>query len=323
MTEIGYALSSEEHGPTQLVRHAIRAEEAGFALALISDHFHPWTSRQGQSSFVWNVLGGIASSTRRIRIGTGVTCPLIRMHPAIVAQAAATTAAMMPGRFFLGVGTGENLNEHVTGGAWPSASERFEMLEEAIGIIRRLWSGEEVEHRGRHFRVIDARLYTLPPERMQLYVAASGTRAAELAGRLGDGLIATAPNAEVVRSFRAAGGGGPRIGQISVCWALTEAEARRAALDWWPTAALGGNLSQELPRPEEFEAAAQLVTAGDVSETVVCGPDPDRHLAAIREYESAGFDRVYVHQVGPDQEGFMRFYQRHILPKVGGATAAA
>jgi coenzyme F420-dependent glucose-6-phosphate dehydrogenase len=322
MIEIGYALSSEEHGPSHLVRNAVRAEEAGFSFALISDHFHPWTTRQGQSPFVWSVLGAIAASTRRIRVGTGVTCPLIRMHPAIVAQAAATTAAMMPGRFFLGVGTGENLNEHVTGARWPSASERLEMLEEAIAVIRRLWAGEEVEHHGRHFDVIDARLFTAPPERIQLHVAASGSQAAELAGRLGDGLIATSPNADVVSAFRAAGGRGPRIAQMSVCWAATESEGRRVALEWWPTAAIGGNLSQELPRPQEFEAAAQLVTAGDVSEVVVCGPDPDRHLVAIREYEEAGFDRVYVHQVGPDQEGFIRFYRQQILPNLGAAAAA-
>ena len=323
MTEIGYSLSSEEHGPAELVRHAELAERAGFGFALISDHFHPWTSAQGNSPFVWNVLGGIATVTERMRVGTGVTCPLIRMHPAIVAQAAATTAAMMPGRFFLGLGTGENLNEHVTGQRWPASSERLEMLREAIEVIRRLWTGEEVDHRGAHYRVIDARLYTLPPERIQLFVAASGTQAAEVAGRLGDGLIATAPNPDVVSAFRSAGGGGPKIAQASVCWAATEAEARRTAHAWWPTAALGGNLSQELPRPAEFEAAAELITAGDVSETVVCGPDPDKHLAAIREYEEAGFDRVYVHQVGPDQEGFMRFYESRILPNVAGSAAAA
>ena len=323
MVEIGYALSSEEHSPTTLVANAVRAEEAGFAFALISDHFHPWTSRQGHSPFVWNVLGGIATATHRIRIGTGVTCPLIRLHPAIVAQAAATTAAMMPGRFFLGVGTGENLNEHITGALWPPASERLEMLEEAIGLIRRLWSGEEVDHRGGHYRVVDARLYTLPPERMQLYVAASGTKAAELAARMGDGLIASTPDRQVASTFGRAGGSGPRVAQMSVCWAATGSEARSIAREWWPTAAMGGNLTQELPRPGEFEAAAQLVTEGDVSETIVCGPDPDRHLATIREYQQAGFDHVYVHQVGPDQEGFMRFYEREVLPNVGRSTAAA
>jgi G6PDH family F420-dependent oxidoreductase len=323
MVEIGYALSSEEQPPSELVRHAALAEEFGFGFALISDHFHPWTSRQGNSAFVWGVLGGIATATNRMRVGTGVTCPLIRMHPALVAQAAATTAAMMPGRFFLGVGTGENLNEHVTGERWPSAPERFEMLEEAIDVIRRLWTGEEVDHHGRHYHVPDARLYTVPAERIQMFVAASGTQAAELAGRAGDGLIATAPNADIVSAFRRSGGNGSRVGQLTVCWAETESEGRRTAHEWWPTAAVGGNISQELPRPEDFEAVAELVTEGDVSEQVVCGSDPDRHLAAIHEFEAAGFDRVYVHQVGPDQEGFMRFYASRILPNVGGSAAAA
>ena len=324
MVDLGYALSAEEHEPSELVRHAAAAERTGFSFALVSDHFHPWISRQGQSPFVWSVLGGIASVTDRMRVGTGVTCPLIRMHPALVAQAAATTAAMMPGRFFLGVGTGENLNEHVTGERWPSASERLEMLEEAIDVIRQLWTGENVEHRGRHFRVIDARLYTLPPERPQLYVAAAGPQAAELAGRLADGLISTAPERELVSAFGGSGGAGrPRVGQVTVCWAPDEEDARRTASTLWPSGALGGNLNQELPTPEQFEAAVELVTEGDVADTVVCGPDPDRHLEAIRRFEAAGFDHVYVHQVGPDQDGFMRFYQTEIIPQVAGGAAAA
>ncbi len=322
--DLGYALSSEEHEPTDLVRHAALAEEAGFSFALISDHFHPWTPRQGNSPFVWSVLGGIATVTERIRVGTGVTCPLIRMHPAIVAHAAATTAAMMPGRFFLGVGSGENLNEHVTGDRWPSASERLEMLEEAIELIRALWTGDEVERRGRFYRVVDARLYTLPPERPQLYVAASARNAAELAGRLGDGLISTSPNQDLVTAFGGAGGvGKPRVGQLAVCWATSEEQARRTAHEWWPTGALEGQLGQELPRPEHFEAAAQLVTEGDIADAVVCGPDPERHLEAIDRFEQAGFDHVYVHQVGPDQEGFLRFYERRIIPNVTGASASA
>lgn len=324
MIDLGYALSSEEHGPGDLVRHAREAETAGFSFALVSDHFHPWISRQGHSPFVWSVLGAIAVATDRIRVGTGVTCPLIRMHPALVAQAAATAAAMMPGRFFLGVGTGENLNEHVTGERWPSASERLEMLEEAIGVIRDLWTGENVEHRGRHFRVIDARLFTLPPERPQLYVAASGPQAAELAGRLADGLISTSPERELVSAFGGSGGARkPKVGQVTVCWAATEEQARRTAHEYWPTGALGGNLNQEIPTPEGFEAAVELVTEGDVSSTVVCGPDPGPHVEAIRRFEEAGFDRVYVHQVGPDQLGFIRFYGSEILPDVTGAVAAA
>jgi coenzyme F420-dependent glucose-6-phosphate dehydrogenase len=208
MVEIGYALSSEEHSPNDLVRYARRAEEAGFTFALISDHYHPWIDRQGHSSFVWNVIGAIAQATERLRLGTGVTCPTIRIHPAIVAQAAATSAVMMPGRFFLGVGSGENLNEHILGGYWPSAEVRLEMLEEAVEVIRLLWQGGSQSHRGRYFTVENARVYTLPDELPPLVVAASGQRAAELTGRIGDGLISTSPDSELPSSFRQAGGAG-------------------------------------------------------------------------------------------------------------------
>ena len=177
--EIGYALSSEEHAPLDLVRNASRAEEAGFAFSLISDHYHPWIDRQGQNPFVWSVIGAIAASSPSIRLGTGVTCPLIRIHPAIVAQAAATSAAMMPGRFFLGVGTGENLNEHVLGDRWPSTRERREMLEEAIEVMRLLWRGDLCSFEGKHYRVDNARLYTLPDEPIPVVVAAGRRRSGE------------------------------------------------------------------------------------------------------------------------------------------------
>ena len=206
--ELGYALSSEEHAPLDLVAHARRAEESGFTFALVSDHFHPWIDAQGQSPFVWSVLGGIAVQTERLRIGTGVTCPMIRMHPAIVAQAAATSAAMLPGRFFLGVGTGENLNEHVLGDRWPPTFVRREMLREAVEVMRELWQGELTSHRGTHYTVENARLYTLPEEPPEIMVAASGPKAAELAGEIGDGLVATAPDRELVSTFDGAGGSG-------------------------------------------------------------------------------------------------------------------
>jgi coenzyme F420-dependent glucose-6-phosphate dehydrogenase len=311
--EIGYALSSEEHVPIDLVRDAQRAEAAGFTYALISDHFHPWVDRQGQSPFVWSVIGAIAASTTELRLGTGVTCPTIRIHPAIVAQATATAAALMPGRFFLGVGTGENLNEHVLGDRWPSASERREMLEEAIEVMRLLWEGELCSFEGAHYTVTDARLYTLPGTKIDVVVAAGGPEAAELAARVGDGLVTTSPERELVERFVRAGGSGPRYGQLTVCWAKTEAEARRTALEWWPNGGLQGPLSQELPLPGHFEAAARMVTEDDVAESVVCGPDVDAHLEAIEQFADAGFDHVYVHQVGPDQEGFLEFYEREVL----------
>jgi coenzyme F420-dependent glucose-6-phosphate dehydrogenase len=314
--ELGYSLSAEEHVPSDLVRYARRAEEAGFGFALISDHYHPWTDRQGQSPFVWSVIGGIANATDRLVLGTGVTCPTIRIHPAVIAQAAATSAAMMPGRFFLGVGSGENLNEHILGDYWPAADERLEMLEEAIEVIRMLWQGGYQTHRGKHYRVENARIYTIPDELPPVAVAASGSRAAELAGRAGDALVSTAPDAEVVEAYRSAGGDGPRYGQLTVCWAKSEREAVRTALEWWPNAGLQGELNQELPLPRHFEQAAQNVDEEAIAEAIVCGPDVDRWLEKITEFEDAGFDHVYLHQVGPDQDGFFQFAERELLVRV-------
>jgi coenzyme F420-dependent glucose-6-phosphate dehydrogenase len=316
--EIGYTLSCEEHGPRDLVRFASMAEDAGFPFALISDHYHPWTDTQGHSPFVWTVIGGVAQATERLRLGTGVTCPIIRIHPAVVAQAAATCASMMPGRFFLGVGTGENLNEHVLGGRWPPPDQRLEMLEEAIEVIRLLWRGGYQSHRGRYYTVEQARLYTLPEDPPPLLVAAKASKAMGLAGRAGDGLIGVAPDREALREFDEAGGTGkPRYGQVHVCWSEDEARARATAREWWPNSSLPGELGVELALPRHFEQAAELVSEEDVARAVVCGPDPERHLDAIREFADAGYDHVYVHQIGPDQEGMIRFYQREVLPKVG------
>ena len=315
MPQIGYALSSEEHSPNDLIGIAVLAEEAGFGYALVSDHFHPWVDAQGESPFVWSVIGGIARSTERLRLGTGVTCPTMRIHPAIVAQAAATSAAMMPERFFLGVGTGENLNEHILGDHWPAPDERLEMLEEAVEVIRLLWEGGYQTHRGKHYTVENARLYTLPEELPEIHVAASQPLAAELAGRIGDALVTVAPDAEIAQRFESAGGAGkPKLGQVTVCWAATEEKARKTAHEIWPNGGMQGALSQELPLPEHFEQAAEMVTEDDVGESVVCGPDPERHKEQIREFEGAGYDHVYIHQVGPDQEGFLDFYAREILP---------
>jgi coenzyme F420-dependent glucose-6-phosphate dehydrogenase len=316
MPQIGYALSSEEHSPNDLVGFAVLAEEAGFGYALISDHFHPWVDAQGESPFVWGVVGGIARATERLRLGTGVTCPTMRIHPAIVAHAAATSAAMMPGRFFLGVGTGENLNEHILGSHWPAPDERLEMLEEAVEVIRLLWAGGYQTNRGKHYTVENARLYTLPDEPPEIYVAASQPLAAELAGRIGDALVTVAPDKEIAERFDSFGGAGkPKLGQAHVCWAKTEEEARRTAHEIWPNGGLQGALSQELPLPEHFEQAAKTVTEDDVAESLVCGPDPERHKEQIREFEAAGYDHVYVHQVGPDQQGFLDFYAREVLPE--------
>ncbi|HEX2056911.1 MAG TPA: TIGR03557 family F420-dependent LLM class oxidoreductase [Actinomycetota bacterium] len=315
MPEIGYALSSEEHPPSDLVKHARLAEEAGFSHALISDHFHPWVGSQGESPFVWATLGGIAEATERIRVGTGVTCPMIRTHPVVIAHAAATVAAMMPGRFFLGLGTGENLNEHVIGARWPAGDERLEMLAEAIEVIRLLWAGGQQTHRGKHYTVEDARLYTLPDELPPIVVAAAKPGAAELAGR-NDGLVGVAPDAELIERFEAAGGTGkPRYGQVTACWGEDEERAKQTAYEIWPNAAIKGELSQELPNPEHFEQAAEMVTPEDVAESIPCGPDPGPIREQIDQYADAGYDHVYIHQVGPDQEGFIRFAERELLPR--------
>jgi G6PDH family F420-dependent oxidoreductase len=221
---------------------------------------------------------------------------------------------MLPGRFFLGVGTGENLNEHVLGDRWPSASERLEQLEEAIEVLRKLWTGDLTSFRGTHYRVEDARIYTLPEEPIRVVVAAAGPEAAALAGRAGDGLVSTAPDPALVEEYRKAGGDGPVYGQLTVCVAETEEEGRRTAFEWWPNAGLEGPLSQELPLPSHFEESAAMVTEKKVAEKVVCGPDAERQLEGLQAFVDAGFDHVYVHQVGPDQESFFELYEREVLP---------
>ena len=316
MPELGYALSSEEHSAPDLVRNAVRAEETGFTFALISDHFHPWTDKQGQSPFVWSAIGGIATATKKLKLGTGVTCPTVRIHPGIIAQAAATAETMMPGRFFLGVGSGENLNEHIFGDPWPEVDVRLEMLEEAIDVIRLLWEGGQQSHHGPHYDLSNARIYSLPDAPPPLMVAASGEKAAKLAGRLGDGFIGVAPEKDIVDTFQKSGGNGkPLYGQVTVCWAEAEKEGRKTAYEWWPNAGLGGQLSQELALPSHFEQACENVTEDKIAETIACGPDPEVHRAAIQKFADAGYDHIYVHQIGPDQEGFFNFYEKEILPK--------
>jgi coenzyme F420-dependent glucose-6-phosphate dehydrogenase len=316
MTDLGYCLTSELHGPREMVEHARLAEEAGFRFALISDHYHPWTSTQGHSPFVWAVIGGIAEATNELTLGTGVTCPTIRIHPAIVAQAAATASLMLEGRFFLGVGSGENLNEHILGDRWPPAEVRQEMLEEAVEIMRELWKGEFVMHHGKHYTVENARIYD-PPDggSLPVYVAAAGPKAATLSGRIGDGFIGVAPEQENLEIFDKEGGSGkPKVGQVHACWAENRDEAVKTAHELWPNVAIQGEAGQELPMPGHFAQAAAMVSPEDVDEVVACGPDPDRHMEMIKRFDDAGYTHIYVHQIGPDQQGFFDFYKREILP---------
>ncbi len=314
MPELGFALSSEDHPPNELVRQAALAERAGFTFALISDHYHPWVDAQGHSPFVCSTLGGIAQATGTIRVGTGVTCPTIRIHPAIVAQAAATVACMMPGRFFLGVGTGENLNEHVTGARWPLPDERLELLEEAVEAIRLLWQGGEQTHRGRHYTVDHARLYTLPDEPPEILVAAARPNAAEAAARIGDGLISTSPDGELVSTFASAGGTGARIGMAHCAYDADARAGLERATRLWPNLAIQGPAGQDYARPADFEETAAMVDEEDVAESTPCGPDPEPYLELIRKFDEAGFTHVYLHQIGSNQDEFCDFARRELMP---------
>jgi G6PDH family F420-dependent oxidoreductase len=322
--EIGYALSSEEHPPRDLVDAAVRAEELGFTFAGISDHFHPWVEEQGQSPFVWGTLGAIAQATSKLVVGTGVTCPILRIHPAIIAQAAATAELLMPGRFVLGLGSGEALNEHIFGDRWPPAPVRLEMLEEAIEVIRKLWEGGSVDHYGTHYTVEDARIFSLPQTPPPIVVAGAGQKSAELAGRLGEGYWGTAPDKESIQAFEQAGGAGKmKLGQVTVCWATTEAEAVKTAMTVWPNAGVAGQLSQDLPTPAHFEQAAQMVTEDAVAKKVVCGPDPAKQVELVKQYADAGYTHVYLHQVGRDQDGFFRFWEAELRPALRDAGLLA
>jgi coenzyme F420-dependent glucose-6-phosphate dehydrogenase len=317
--EIGYKLSCEEHSPGDLVGYARQAEDAGFTFAMISDHYHPWIAQQGQSPFVWSIIGSIAHATEQLRIGTGVTCPLVRMHPAVVAQAAATAAALLPGRFVLGVGTGESLNDHIFGDYWPPAATRRAMLEEAVAVIRRLWQGGLRSHQGQYYTVENAQLYTLPELLPPILIAASGTRSAQMAGRIGDGLITVGSHAKLVDRFIAAGGAGkPRYAELNICWAPEEAEARRLAHAQWPIAGLQGALLSDLRLPSHFAQAASAITEEEVAQVVICGPDPARHVAAITQAAEAGYTHIWIHQIGPDQAGFFEFYAGDVLPRLRG-----
>jgi G6PDH family F420-dependent oxidoreductase len=321
--EFGYHMSAEEHPPNDLVRHAREAERAGFAFALVSDHFHPWVDAQGQSPFVWSVLGGIAGATERLRVGTGVTCPLIRTHPAIVAHAAATTACMFEGRFFLGVGTGENLNEHVLGDKWPTPDERLELLEEAVELMRCLWDGGLQTYRGEHYVVEQARLYTLPEEPIEVAVAAAAPQAAKLAGRIGDALVSTAPDEEVVGEYRGAGGGGPAYGKVTLVYDEDAERARRTLYEVFPNTGAPGELTTELALPRHFEQVAEVLTPEGLAEKVPCGADPEAVVEVCRTYLDAGFTHLYFHQVGHDQAGFFRFWERELRPRLEQLPAAA
>ncbi|HEX3803054.1 MAG TPA: TIGR03557 family F420-dependent LLM class oxidoreductase [Solirubrobacteraceae bacterium] len=316
--KIGYFLSSEEWGPKELVANAVKAQEAGFEGYWISDHFHPWHDGQGHSPFVWSVIGAVAVAAPGMPLTTAVTCPTVRIHPAVIAHAAATAAVLLDGRFTLGVGTGEALNEHILGDRWPSAPGRREMLEEAVEIIRELWAGGVKSHRGRHYQVDHARIYDLPAEPPKIVVSGFGPAAVELAAKIGDGFCTVEPEADAVERFRSQARRGRLVqGGIKVCFDSDERRARETAYRLWPNDGLPGELAQILPTPSHFEQAVELVSEETVTEQVPCGPDIEQHIAAIRAYEEAGFDELYVQQIGPNQDEFFAAYREHVLPEFG------
>jgi G6PDH family F420-dependent oxidoreductase len=311
---IGYFLSSEEYSPAELIEQAKGAERAGFTGLWISDHYHPWVDAQGQSPFVWSSIGAL-SQVCGLPITTAVTCPTVRIHPAVIAQAAATSAVLTGGRFRLGVGTGEALNEHIFGDAWPELDVRLEMLEESIEIMRGLWEGRNYSHHGKHYSVENARIYTLPDRPVEIYISGFGPKAIEVAGRLGDGYVSTMPDGDMVQQFRAAGGG-DKVCQagFKAAFASSEQEGARIAFEKWPNAGVPGELSQVLPTPKHFEQASELVTQDMVKESFVCGNDPGAHLEMLEKYREAGFDEVYVANTGPHWQGLFDLYAKEILP---------
>jgi G6PDH family F420-dependent oxidoreductase len=315
---IGYFLSSEDRNPREIVEGARMAEAAGFPALWLSDHFHPWLDEQGESPFVWSLIGAIASATNDVRLTTAVTCPLIRIHPAIIAQAAATSALLLDGRFALGVGTGEALNEHILGDHWPTPEIRLAMLEEAIGLMRELWKGGSTDHHGAHYTVENARLYSLPETPPQILVSGFGPKAIELAAKVGDGYMNVTPSPDNVEQYRSAGGKGVVQGGLKVCYDTDKDQARRTYHHFWRNELVPGQLAQDLPTPTHFEQASTLVTEDMVGESKPLGPDPQVHIDAIQEYVDAGFDEVYVAQVGPDQRGFLDFYAKEVLPHFAG-----
>jgi G6PDH family F420-dependent oxidoreductase len=312
---IGYFLSSEEYGPDELLAQARGAEAAGFHGLWISDHYHPWVDAQGQSAFVWSMIGAL-SQVCRLPVTTAVTCPTVRIHPAVVAQAAATSAVLHQGRFVLGVGTGEALNEHIFGDPWPSAGVRLEMLEEAVALMRRLWEGDFVDHRGRHYTVENARIYTRPERPPAIYVSGFGPKAVDLAARIGDGYVSTRPDADLVRRFRDGGGGDkPCQGGFKAAFAGSAEEGARLAYERWPNEGVPGELSQVLPSPRHFEQVSQLVTQDMVGQSFVCGDDPAEPLRRIEQYAEAGFDEIYVANTGPHWQGLLDMYAGEVLPR--------
>lgn len=305
--KLGYVLAGEEHSASQLIRLGCAAEAVGFSFAFVSDHFHPWNTQQGHSSYIWSVLGALAVSTQSLGLISAVTCPISRVHPTTLAQAASTVAQLSDGRFILGLGSGENLNEHITGLTFPRFPERLERLEEALLLTRQVLSGEEVSAQGSYFCVDRAQLFDAAVE-LPIYLAASGPKAARLAKDKADGLICLGADCARATDFRRdSSDTRPRVTQLSVCWGENYEQAVEMAHQHFPEVAMPGTTFARLATPAEFSRAAESVQLGDVAASIVCGPDPEPYQAAIEECFDAGFDAVALHQIGPEQEGFLNF----------------
>ncbi|KQX61942.1 LLM class F420-dependent oxidoreductase [Angustibacter sp. Root456] len=328
MTRFGYTLMTEQAGPTQLVRDAQLAERAGFDFEVSSDHYFPWLEAQGHASYAWSTLGAVSQVTEQVELMTYVTCPTQRYHPAVVAQKAATMGLLSGGRFTLGVGAGENLNEHVVGRGWPSVRVRQEMLAEAIEIIRELFTGELIDYTGEHFRVESARLWDLPEQPVPIAAAVSGARSIERFAPLADHLIAVQPEGDLVQGWaqhrKDAGQPASRtIGQIPVCWGPDRDAAVHTAHEQFRWFGGGWAVNADLPTTAGFAAASQFVRPEDVAESIPCGPDVDPIVKAVSAYWDAGFTDIALIQVGADsQEEFCRFAEAELLPALREAAPA-
>ncbi|MBJ7359450.1 LLM class F420-dependent oxidoreductase [Nocardioides sp.] len=327
VTRFGYTLMTEQSGPRDLVRYAVAAEDAGFDFEVSSDHYSPWLTEQGHSAYAWSVLGAVAHATERVELMTYVTCPTLRYHPAVVAQKAATMALLSGGRFTLGLGSGENLNEHTVGAGWPAVETRQEMLEEAVEIIRALFGGDLVTYRGEHFAVDSARLWDLPEDQVRIAIALSGERGLERFAPLADDLVAVEPDAELVTGWNAVdgtepiGAGARAIGQLPICWDPDEKAAVARAHEQFRWFGGGWDVNADLPTTAGFSAASQFVRPDDVAGSIPCGPDLDAIVAKVSEYWDAGFTDICVVQVGDD--GQDRFLEEAAGPLLEKLRAAA
>jgi G6PDH family F420-dependent oxidoreductase len=320
--QIGYKLSTESFGPAEIVAQARLAEDAGFDFVELSDHYHPWLESQGHSGFTWSMLGAIAAGTERVGLVTGVTCPLFRYHPAIIAQAAATVSILSGGRFTLGVGSGERLNEHVTGAPFPSVGKRHEVLREALEIIRLLWQGGYQSYDGKYLQLDDARVFDLPETLPPIAVAASGPPSVALAAELGHGLFATEPDQELIGAFHGAGGTGPCYAEVPLAWAPDADTAARAVRETTRLALTGWKVMSELPNPVNFAAATTTVTTDDIKAQFACGPDIKLHLEKAQLFVDSGFDHLVLQNAGPDPEGFIDFFADELAKPIRALTAA-